>query len=179
MQQKQRQKHFSRQIPAAATLIQAAWRVYASAPGSTCVATWNMYLRAADANTTTTSNKNFPTNNQTFSGTAAVHDAETAIVSCRENRGEAPLPAPVHNAAQEPVETPQPDSHVAAPAAIARVERSARLDVVGLEHHRSRKVNFARRTDELFRVLKVVIYCLVTITTTKTSKKSRLNFARK
>ena len=44
VQQKQRQKHFSRQIPAAATLIQAAWRVYASAPGSSCIATWNIYL---------------------------------------------------------------------------------------------------------------------------------------
>ncbi|UJR22272.1 hypothetical protein I4U23_025332 [Adineta vaga] len=66
VQQKQRQKHFSRQIPAAATLIQAAWRAYASAPGSTCVATWNMYLRSADSNTVSSNNKTYPPNNQTF-----------------------------------------------------------------------------------------------------------------
>ena len=63
MQQKQRQKHFSRQIPAAATLIQAAWRVYASAPGSLCMATWNIYLHAKDRNSSAPMN-----NNQTFSG---------------------------------------------------------------------------------------------------------------
>ncbi|CAF1572007.1 unnamed protein product [Adineta steineri] len=67
VQQKQRQKHFSRQIPAAATLIQAAWRVYASAPGSTCVATWNMYLRVTEQNTVPSNNKTFSPNNQTFS----------------------------------------------------------------------------------------------------------------
>ncbi|CAF3305391.1 unnamed protein product [Rotaria socialis] len=67
VQQKQRQKHFSRQIPAAATLIQAAWRVYASAPGSSCVATWNIYLRVADVGLSPTVNKSFPTNHQTFS----------------------------------------------------------------------------------------------------------------
>ena len=63
VQQKQRQKHFSRQIPAAATLIQAAWRVYASAPGSSCSATWNIYIHATDPNSSTSMN-----NNQTFSG---------------------------------------------------------------------------------------------------------------
>lgn len=67
VQQKQRQKHFSRQIPAAATLIQAAWRVYASSPGSACVATWNIYLRLDDPNATS-GTKHFPSNNQTFSG---------------------------------------------------------------------------------------------------------------
>lgn len=66
MQQKQRQKHFSRQIPAAATLIQAAWRVYASAPGSSCIATWSIYLHAADPNLS--NNKAFSTNNPTFGG---------------------------------------------------------------------------------------------------------------
>ncbi|CAF1043949.1 unnamed protein product [Rotaria sp. Silwood1] len=66
VQQKQRQKHFSRQIPAAATLIQAAWRVYASAPGSSCTATWNIYLRATVPNVSSSTNKTFSTNNQTF-----------------------------------------------------------------------------------------------------------------
>jgi hypothetical protein len=68
VQQKQRQKHFSRQIPAAATLIQAAWRVYASAPGSSCIATWNIYLHVADPNISTPVNKTFSTNSQTFGG---------------------------------------------------------------------------------------------------------------
>lgn len=69
MQQKQRQKHFSRQIPAAATLIQAAWRVYASAPGSSCIATWNIYLHVANPNVASPTNKTYPNNNQTFGGT--------------------------------------------------------------------------------------------------------------
>lgn len=68
VQQKQRQKHFSRQIPAAATLIQAAWRVYASEPGSSCIATWNIYLHVANPNVSSPTNKTFPTNSQTFSG---------------------------------------------------------------------------------------------------------------
>ncbi|CAF1160041.1 unnamed protein product [Rotaria sordida] len=67
VQQKQRQKHFSRQIPAAATLIQAAWRVYASSPGSSCIATWNIYLHATDTCSTPTGNKSFSGNHQTFS----------------------------------------------------------------------------------------------------------------
>ncbi|XP_069914352.1 potassium voltage-gated channel subfamily KQT member 1 isoform X2 [Oryctolagus cuniculus] len=43
VQQKQRQKHFNRQIPAAASLIQTAWRCYAAEnPDS---ATWKIYIR--------------------------------------------------------------------------------------------------------------------------------------
>nr|XP_019569248.1 PREDICTED: potassium voltage-gated channel subfamily KQT member 1 isoform X2 [Rhinolophus sinicus] len=43
VQQKQRQKHFNRQIPAAASLIQTAWRCYAAEnPDS---ATWKIYVR--------------------------------------------------------------------------------------------------------------------------------------
>ncbi|XP_030307056.1 potassium voltage-gated channel subfamily KQT member 1 isoform X2 [Calypte anna] len=43
VQQKQRQKHFNRQIPAAASLIQTAWRCYASEnPDSS---TWKIYVR--------------------------------------------------------------------------------------------------------------------------------------
>ncbi|CAF0820217.1 unnamed protein product, partial [Brachionus calyciflorus] len=43
VQQKQRQKHFNRQIPAAAALIQTSWRVKAAMPGSNSVATWKIY----------------------------------------------------------------------------------------------------------------------------------------
>lgn len=43
VQQKQRQKQFNRQIPAAAALIQTSWRVKASMPESTSVATWKIY----------------------------------------------------------------------------------------------------------------------------------------
>lgn len=70
VQQKQRQKHFSRQIPAAATLIQAAWRVYASAPGSACVATWNIHLHVGDPSAASPPTKTFAANNQTFGGRA-------------------------------------------------------------------------------------------------------------
>lgn len=45
VQQKQRQKHFNRQIPAAASLIQTAWRCYAAEnPDSV---SWKMYIRKA------------------------------------------------------------------------------------------------------------------------------------
>ncbi|XP_072165330.1 potassium voltage-gated channel subfamily KQT member 1-like isoform X2 [Diadema setosum] len=45
VQHKQRQKHFSRQIPAAATLIQCAWRLYAAnQEGFTSEATWKIHL---------------------------------------------------------------------------------------------------------------------------------------
>jgi hypothetical protein len=43
VQQKQRQKHFNRQIPAAAALIQTSWRVKAAQPDSKSVATWKIY----------------------------------------------------------------------------------------------------------------------------------------
>ncbi|XP_037373251.1 potassium voltage-gated channel subfamily KQT member 1 [Talpa occidentalis] len=43
VQQKQRQKHFNRQIPAAASLIQTAWRCYAAENPDSC--TWKVYVR--------------------------------------------------------------------------------------------------------------------------------------
>ncbi|XP_041053886.1 potassium voltage-gated channel subfamily KQT member 1 isoform X2 [Carcharodon carcharias] len=43
VQQKQRQKHFNRQIPAAASLIQTSWRCYAAENYES--ATWKMYVR--------------------------------------------------------------------------------------------------------------------------------------
>ncbi|KFW83678.1 Potassium voltage-gated channel subfamily KQT member 1, partial [Manacus vitellinus] len=44
VQQKQRQKHFNRQIPAAASLIQTLWRCYAAEKSCTSTATWRIYV---------------------------------------------------------------------------------------------------------------------------------------
>ncbi|XP_054589534.1 potassium voltage-gated channel subfamily KQT member 1 [Nothobranchius furzeri] len=44
VQQKQRQKHFNRQIPAAASLIQTLWRCYAAEKPNGCAVTWKMYV---------------------------------------------------------------------------------------------------------------------------------------
>nr|XP_057932383.1 potassium voltage-gated channel subfamily KQT member 1 isoform X2 [Doryrhamphus excisus] len=49
VQQKQRQKHFNRQIPAAASLIQTLWRCYAAEKPNGCVATWKMYVLTPEA----------------------------------------------------------------------------------------------------------------------------------
>ncbi|KAM4901318.1 potassium voltage-gated channel subfamily KQT member 1-like [Sylvia borin] len=46
VQQKQRQKHFNRQIPAAASLIQTLWRCYAAEKSCTSTATWKIYVTA-------------------------------------------------------------------------------------------------------------------------------------
>nr|CAB3258092.1 KCNQ1 voltage gated potassium channel subunit [Phallusia mammillata] len=43
VQQKQRQKQFNRQIPAAACLIQATWRCYATMEETNCSGTWRTY----------------------------------------------------------------------------------------------------------------------------------------
>ncbi|KAK3597281.1 hypothetical protein CHS0354_010909 [Potamilus streckersoni] len=47
VQQKQRQKHFNRQIPAAATLIQCVWRCHAAEPNSKSEATWKIHVNEA------------------------------------------------------------------------------------------------------------------------------------
>ncbi|XP_061917228.1 potassium voltage-gated channel subfamily KQT member 1 isoform X3 [Entelurus aequoreus] len=49
VQQKQRQKHFNRQIPAAACLIQTLWRCYAAEKPNGCLATWKMYVLTPEA----------------------------------------------------------------------------------------------------------------------------------
>uniref|UniRef100_A0A3Q3B226 Potassium voltage-gated channel subfamily KQT member 1 n=1 Tax=Kryptolebias marmoratus TaxID=37003 RepID=A0A3Q3B226_KRYMA len=49
VQQKQRQKHFNRQIPAAASLIQTLWRCYAAEKPNGCAATWKMYKQTIAA----------------------------------------------------------------------------------------------------------------------------------
>ncbi|XP_049858895.1 potassium voltage-gated channel subfamily KQT member 1-like isoform X1 [Schistocerca gregaria] len=45
VQQKQRQKHFNRQIPAAAMLIQCLWRCYAADKSFNSQATWKIYVK--------------------------------------------------------------------------------------------------------------------------------------
>ena len=45
VQQKQRQKHFNRQIPAAASLIQSLWKCYASDKNFSSQATWKVHLK--------------------------------------------------------------------------------------------------------------------------------------
>ncbi|XP_065159719.1 potassium voltage-gated channel subfamily KQT member 1 isoform X5 [Atheta coriaria] len=50
VQQKQRQKHFNRQIPAAAMLIQSLWRCYAADKSFNSTATWQLYLKDTNAN---------------------------------------------------------------------------------------------------------------------------------
>ncbi|XP_023348204.1 potassium voltage-gated channel subfamily KQT member 1 [Eurytemora carolleeae] len=45
VQQKQRQKHFNRQIPAAAGLIQSLWRCYAADKSFNSKATWKIHLK--------------------------------------------------------------------------------------------------------------------------------------
>nr|CAD7258741.1 unnamed protein product [Timema shepardi] len=45
VQQKQRQKHFNRQIPAAAMLIQCLWRCYAADKSFNSFATWKIYVK--------------------------------------------------------------------------------------------------------------------------------------
>lgn len=45
VQQKQRQKHFNRQIPAAAMLIQCLWRCYAADRNFHSEATWKVYIQ--------------------------------------------------------------------------------------------------------------------------------------
>ncbi|CAF0893458.1 unnamed protein product [Didymodactylos carnosus] len=100
VQQKQRQKHFSRQIPAAATLIQAAWRVYASASDSNCVATWNIYLRA-NPNVV---NQTFTQNNHTFAGRTAEKLRYLRLSgSSRKSRSKRGSQAPSPNCLQSPV----------------------------------------------------------------------------
>ncbi|XP_014768534.1 potassium voltage-gated channel subfamily KQT member 1 [Octopus bimaculoides] len=45
VQQKQRQKHFNRQIPTAANLIQCLWRCQSAEPSVNSTATWRMHMQ--------------------------------------------------------------------------------------------------------------------------------------
>ncbi|XP_041692658.1 potassium voltage-gated channel subfamily KQT member 1-like [Coregonus clupeaformis] len=60
VQQKQRQKHFNRQIPAAASLIQTLWRCYVAEKPEGCPATWKMYVLTGDYIPTINSENNSP-----------------------------------------------------------------------------------------------------------------------
>ncbi|XP_071182450.1 potassium voltage-gated channel subfamily KQT member 1-like [Salvelinus alpinus] len=60
VQQKQRQKHFNRQIPAAASLIQTLWRCYVAEKPEGCPATWKMYVLTGDYIPTMSSENNSP-----------------------------------------------------------------------------------------------------------------------
>ncbi|XP_074039471.1 potassium voltage-gated channel subfamily KQT member 1 isoform X2 [Leptinotarsa decemlineata] len=64
VQQKQRQKHFNRQIPAAAMLIQCLWRCYAADKSFNSTATWQVYL--SDGNGTSV----VPTSNSGAGGSS-------------------------------------------------------------------------------------------------------------
>uniref|UniRef100_A0A8B9ICV6 Potassium voltage-gated channel subfamily KQT member 1 n=1 Tax=Anser brachyrhynchus TaxID=132585 RepID=A0A8B9ICV6_9AVES len=50
VQQKQRQKHFNRQIPAAASLIQTLWRCYAAEKSYSSTTTWKIYVTSPAQN---------------------------------------------------------------------------------------------------------------------------------
>ncbi|CAF0821175.1 unnamed protein product [Didymodactylos carnosus] len=89
-----------RQIPAAATLIQAAWRVYSSAPGSNCVATWNIYLRENP----TVTNPPLTPNNHTFAGRTAEKLRYLRLSgTSRKSRSKRGSQAPSPNFLQSPV----------------------------------------------------------------------------
>ncbi|XP_078424694.1 potassium voltage-gated channel subfamily KQT member 1 [Cetorhinus maximus] len=60
VQQKQRQKHFSRQIPAAASLIQTLWRCYAAEKTHSSTATWKMYVMPPDYSSKTSATPSSP-----------------------------------------------------------------------------------------------------------------------
>ncbi|XP_048863839.1 potassium voltage-gated channel subfamily KQT member 1 [Brienomyrus brachyistius] len=60
VQQKQRQKHFNRQIPAAASLIQTLWRCYAAEKPEGYPATWKMYVLSSDLTPTIGSEDSTP-----------------------------------------------------------------------------------------------------------------------
>ncbi|XP_034031351.1 potassium voltage-gated channel subfamily KQT member 1 [Thalassophryne amazonica] len=60
VQQKQRQKHFNRQIPAAASLIQTLWRCYALEKSDGNASTWKMYFRTPEAVSTAESDISSP-----------------------------------------------------------------------------------------------------------------------
>ncbi|GIY32922.1 potassium voltage-gated channel subfamily KQT member 1 [Caerostris darwini] len=55
VQQKQRQKHFNRQIPAAATLIQCLWRCYAADKSFLSTATWKIHIKDSEFNNSSNS----------------------------------------------------------------------------------------------------------------------------
>ncbi|XP_015835061.1 potassium voltage-gated channel subfamily KQT member 1 isoform X3 [Tribolium castaneum] len=94
VQQKQRQKHFNRQIPAAAMLIQCLWRCYAADKSFNSRATWQIYLKDTNGFTTNNSSSGSGTNcNIPLSKSLMLQVAKKASVLKRRksrNRMEAP-----------------------------------------------------------------------------------------
>ncbi|KAI4462546.1 voltage-gated potassium channel [Holotrichia oblita] len=75
VQQKQRQKHFNRQIPAAAMLIQCLWRCYAADKSFNSSATWQVYLK--DTNPASVPSQ--PSSNNTSMPLSKVRQLSTLI----------------------------------------------------------------------------------------------------
>ncbi|XP_040162559.1 potassium voltage-gated channel subfamily KQT member 1-like isoform X3 [Anopheles arabiensis] len=103
VQQKQRQKHFNRQIPAAAMLIQCLWRCYAADKSFHSDATWQIYVKSADnGNNNGNSSTALPSQlgkvSAMFSGTLMVQVARrgASVLKRRKsrNRMEAPQMKP-------------------------------------------------------------------------------------
>ncbi|XP_075458404.1 potassium voltage-gated channel subfamily KQT member 1-like isoform X2 [Ascaphus truei] len=91
VQQKQRQKHFNRQIPAAASLIQTLWRCYAAEKSYNSTATWNIYITSTDQ-----SSRIPPTN------------ASPSTSTCRQNRRYKKKNKLVLQACAAPMDHPDP-----------------------------------------------------------------------
>ncbi|KAK5643596.1 hypothetical protein RI129_007441 [Pyrocoelia pectoralis] len=107
VQQKQRQKHFNRQIPAAAMLIQCLWRCYAADKSFNSTATWQIYLRDTNSNNSNQSSSALAnlSSNLPLSKSLVLQVAKKASVLKRrksKNRmdppgtpqGDAPVPSP-------------------------------------------------------------------------------------
>ncbi|XP_052891838.1 potassium voltage-gated channel subfamily KQT member 4-like [Anopheles moucheti] len=103
VQQKQRQKHFNRQIPAAAMLIQCLWRCYAADKSFHSDATWQIYVKSTDnGNNNGNSSTALPSQlgkvSAMFSGTLMVQVARrgASVLKRRKsrNRMEAPQMKP-------------------------------------------------------------------------------------
>ncbi|XP_061438754.1 potassium voltage-gated channel subfamily KQT member 1-like [Rhineura floridana] len=94
VQQKQRQKHFNRQIPAAASLIQTLWRCYAAEKSYSSTATWKIYVTPAQntKRTAAPSSPNFrkQSKRNKRKGKHGRDNGSTPII----NPGETTLPAP-------------------------------------------------------------------------------------
>lgn len=153
VQQKQRQKHFSRQIPAAATLIQAAWRVYASSPNSSCTATWNIYLHANDPrhsgtgstggnNSSTSGQKSFSNHHhhhhQSFSGKFQGKNEEIFIYSfllSRKNSGKTSLFTFIGRRTEESIEKTESSTNRKSSSIDDKCRKSS-FNIIDVEHAR-------------------------------------------
>ncbi|XP_026535027.1 potassium voltage-gated channel subfamily KQT member 1-like [Notechis scutatus] len=88
VQQKQRQKHFNRQIPAAASLIQTLWRSYAAEKPQGCLATWKIYSAQNPKKTAAPPSLNFRKQSKRYkrkgkpehdNGSTSINPGDTAL----------------------------------------------------------------------------------------------------